>query len=136
MLEVYSDIIKLPHYELKNHSRMSIENRSAQFAPFSALSGFSEEVIETARIVDKKKNMTEEERRILDIKLNLVENHFDSYVEVIYFVPDSKKSGGRYENYKSKIRVIDKSNRIIIFTDKKKIKIDDVIDIKADFIKL
>ena len=136
MLESYNDIIRLPHYELRNHIRMSIENRSSQFAPFSALTGFSEEVIETSRIVDKRKIMTEEEKRILDMKLNLVENNIGSNIEVVYFLPDLKKDGGKYITYKSRVRVIDKANRVLIFIDKKKIRIDDILDIKAEFIKL
>ena len=35
----YDDIINLPHYELKNHQRMSMSSRAGQFAPFSALNG-------------------------------------------------------------------------------------------------
>ena len=38
----YDDIINLPHYELKNHKRMSMESRAAQFAPFAALTGYSD----------------------------------------------------------------------------------------------
>ncbi len=50
----YKDIINLPHHVSKNHPRMSLNNRSAQFAPFSALTGYSEKIKETARITDKK----------------------------------------------------------------------------------
>ena len=46
----YEDIINLPHYEPKYHTRMSIEARSAQFAPFSALTGYEEKVKETGFI--------------------------------------------------------------------------------------
>ena len=54
----YDDIINLPHYEPKNHKRMSIESRSSQFAPFSALTGYEDEVKETARLTDKEISLT------------------------------------------------------------------------------
>jgi hypothetical protein len=38
----YDDIINLPHYEPKNHPRMSMWKRAAQFAPFAALTGYGE----------------------------------------------------------------------------------------------
>ncbi len=39
--EAYEDIINLPHWEPKFHSRMPNRDRAAQFAPFAALTGFS-----------------------------------------------------------------------------------------------
>lgn len=45
----YADIINLPHYEPKHHPRMSMMARAAQFAPFAALTGYSEAIDETAQ---------------------------------------------------------------------------------------
>ena len=45
--EDYSDIIHLPHPEPKNHPRMSMQNRAAQFAPFAALTGYEDVIEET-----------------------------------------------------------------------------------------
>ena len=42
----YDDIINLPHYEPKNHKRMSMYARAAQFAPFTALTGYDDSVKE------------------------------------------------------------------------------------------
>ena len=42
----YMDILTFPHYELRYHERMSLENRAAQFAPFDALTGYKEEINE------------------------------------------------------------------------------------------
>ena len=36
-MEKYKDIINMPHHVSKKHTRMSLEERSAQFAPFAAL---------------------------------------------------------------------------------------------------
>ena len=36
----YNDIINLPHHVSEKHARMTIQERSAQFAPFSALTGY------------------------------------------------------------------------------------------------
>lgn len=45
-IQKYNDIINLPHYVSKKHPRMSLEARSAQFAPFAALTGYEEQVEE------------------------------------------------------------------------------------------
>ena len=40
----YIDIINLPHHRSKKHSHMTLEERSAQFAPFAALAGYEDEI--------------------------------------------------------------------------------------------
>lgn len=50
----YDDIINLPHHESKKHPRMSLEARSAQFAPFAALTGYDEVIKETTRLSEEK----------------------------------------------------------------------------------
>lgn len=44
----YDDIINIPHWDPKTHPRMSNDDRAAQFAPFSALTGY-EEMIEDCK---------------------------------------------------------------------------------------
>ena len=65
----YEDIINLPHYEPKNHPRMSSYNRATQFAPFSALTGYEEQVKETARLTEKKIEIDDGLKEILGNKL-------------------------------------------------------------------
>ena len=47
-MSYYDDIINLPHHVSTKHPRMSMYNRSAQFSPFAALTGY-EKAIEEAR---------------------------------------------------------------------------------------
>ena len=49
----YSDIIDLPHHVSKEHPQMSMYARAAQFAPFSALHGFHEALVETEKKTDE-----------------------------------------------------------------------------------
>ena len=50
----YDDIIDLPHHVSKVHPQMSIWDRSAQFAPFAALTGHEEAIAETARLTNEQ----------------------------------------------------------------------------------
>lgn len=38
------DIINLPHHVSMRHPKMSMFNRAAQFAPFAALTGYSDSI--------------------------------------------------------------------------------------------
>lgn len=44
----YDDIINLEHPTSKTHPRMSAIDRAAQFAPFAALTGFSDVIDDAA----------------------------------------------------------------------------------------
>ena len=50
----YIDIINLPYYKSKKHSHMSLQERSAQFAPFAALTGYEDRIEETKKVVNTK----------------------------------------------------------------------------------
>lgn len=44
----YEDILFHPHHQSPRHPRMSLRDRAAQFAPFTALNGYDETLQETA----------------------------------------------------------------------------------------
>ena len=44
MSEKYDDIIDHEHYQSKKRKHMSMHDRAAQFSPFAALTGYSEQV--------------------------------------------------------------------------------------------
>ena len=69
----YDDIINMSHHISKKHPRMSLENRSAQFAPFAALTGYEDEVEETARITDKRIEITDEIKSKINMKLQIIQ---------------------------------------------------------------
>lgn len=129
----YDSIIDLPHHESKNHKRMPFLDRAAQFAPFAALTGYEESIIETARITDQKIELSKEDLELLSYKLNyLKETKFKEEIEAIYFIFDEKKEGGHYKTYKGKVRRLDEANRILYFEDQTKLSLDLIVDIKNE----
>lgn len=130
----YDDIINLPHYEPKKHKRMSKEARSAQFAPFAALTGYDDAVKETARLTDKRIELDEDEKQILNDKLQhiLENNYLEPIILFTHFIKDNKKTGGKYIEKEGIIKKIDNIKGYIILKDKTKIKIDDIINITSD----
>lgn len=133
-MKKYDDIINLEHYEPKYHQRMSMANRASQFAPFSALVGYSDDINEASRFTYDKKVMMEDMKVILDSKLYFIKKHLNDEVmiTITYFENDHKKIGGRYLEYTGVVKKIDDIKRIIIFRDSKIIKIDNIMDINID----
>ena len=124
----YDDIINLEHHVSTKHSRMSLENRSAQFAPFSALTGYEEAVKEEARVTESRIDIDEEAKIELNEKLNYIMKHLDKniIVSVTYFEKDKKKQGGSYKTIKGIIKKIDDSRKTIKMQTGEIIKIEEL----------
>ena len=129
----YEDILHLPHPEPKKHQRMTLENRAAQFSPFAALTGHNEAIKETERLTDRKIEL--EEDAIADINRTLIwiKDNINNNPEVVvtYFVPDYKKTGGKYVTSTVNISKIDETNHCIITNNEIKIAIHNILEITS-----
>ena len=136
-MKEYDEIINLPHYELKYHKKMTKEARAAQFAPFAALTGFSDDIAETGRLTNMKADICEDTKLIVDRKLQVIKKHLKEKPEVtiLYFKKDKRKQGGAYIKYTGNIKTIDTIEQKIIFTNKKQIALDSIYDINMFFTK-
>ena len=68
----YDDIINLPHHVSKKHPQMPIADRAAQFTPFAALTGYGEQIKETARTTEEFHQVSGREKEELDQKLQIL----------------------------------------------------------------
>lgn len=114
------------------HAKMSMHDRAAQFSPFAALTGHEDAINETARRVDRKIELSEEESEELGRKTDLLLENPDCEVEIVYFVPDKKKEGGSYVTVRGVVKKIDTIERKICLTDGIVISFDDVLEIGGD----
>lgn len=132
-MDNYSDIINLSR-PVSKRPRMSLEQRSAQFAPFAALTGYEGQVKETARLTNKKIEINEELKEILDLKIQLIQKKIKEQpqIEITYFIPDSKKDGGKYEIICNTIQKIDMYTNEFVMLDGTRININDIIDIQGN----
>lgn len=125
----YDDIINLKR-PISKRCPMSMENRAAQFAPFSALTGYSEAIKEVSRITDYKKELSDGLKEIINEKLRIIkDNNYEGLVTITYFVPDGKKSGGVYKTVSDYIKKIDINKCLIILKNDLKIPFKDICDV-------
>ena len=128
----YDDIIKHDRYMLKYHLPQPIQKRAVQFSPFAALTGFDEEIDETARITDTQINLSEDDAVLLNQTLSyLLEHQYEEIsVKLTYFKSDSKKEGGSYIDYKGVFKYFREDTHCLVFQDGKEISIDNIEKIK------
>jgi len=126
----YDDIINLPHPTSERHPRMPMAARAAQFSPFAALTGYEDAVHETARLTSSRAELTEEEKSILDAKLQLLEPGVAA--SFTYFQPDSRKQGGAYLTAAGMVKRMDSCAREVILANGQKIFVDNILQIHCE----
>lgn len=129
----YKDIIDLNRPESK-HARLGIDSRAAQFAPFAALTGYDDEIKETARLTDKKIEVDDGLRDLLNSKLSYLKENIKqrSEITITFFIKDNKKEGGSYETVRGIIKKIDSVEGIIKLENNSIIFMQDVLSITGD----
>lgn len=138
-LRKYGDIIGLPHPVSKTHPGMTASQRAAQFAPFAALTGFDDELAETARYTEERRTLDENRREELDQRLQELQLALDRRdsahgagdngsvtAQITYFSPDEKKEGGAYRTIRGAVKRIDRYLQAIIMDDGTEIPAADI----------
>lgn len=125
----YDDIINLPHHRSKTHPHMPLIDRAAQFAPFAALTGYGDAIDETARLTDGRPDLDEQQLAELNERLLQIMARPNAVVRITYFVPDEKKSGGRYEQAEGVIKKIDEIAKVIVTDGGEKIPLSDIVEL-------
>ena len=128
MPDNYDDIKHLTRPQYDDLHPMSMHDRAAQFSPFAALVGYDDAVAETARLTDSRAELTEDEMSELNANLNRLLDSLDEQpqISVTYFVPDEKKSGGKYVEKVGVVRIYDSYVGELVFTDGVRIAVADM----------
>ncbi len=78
----YEDIIHLPHHVSSKRPQMSLKDRAAQFAPFAAVVGHEKAVKETARLTERRRELDEMEKAIINEQLREIESQLPGGADV------------------------------------------------------
>ncbi len=121
MSNKYSDIINLPHHESKTHPHMSRLDRAAQFAPFAALTGYEEAIIDAAKINEEKKLLASDEIDEIRNRLLVIESQlsYKPFIKIVYYEKNKENGRGNYLNYEGQVKNIDRENNKIVFVSGK-----------------
>ena len=124
----YDAIIDRPHHVSKVHPQMSMINRAAQFSPFAALTGYDDQIAETARLTDRRIELTEAEEAEISEKLAGLKR--DDEVELTWFVPDKKKAGGRYVTEMVVVKQMISTEGRMVLMDGRSIEMSAIIEVE------
>ncbi len=112
------------------YPKMSMSDRAAQFAPFAALTGHKEAILEQQRTTQTKRILSNEEK--LEINEKIIELiNLKSKCRITYFEKDKTKSDGKYLNRVLSFKRIDELNKVLYFKENIQIQIEDIVGIEV-----
>lgn len=112
------------------YPKMPMLDRAAQFAPFAALTGHKEAILEQQRLTQTKRILSNEEKLAINKKIFELMN-LKSKCRITYFEKDKTKSGGQYMESVLSFKRIDELNKVLYFKENIQIQIDDIVDIEV-----
>ena len=129
----YDDIINLPHHVSADRPHMPMIDRAAQFSPFAALTGYDAAIVETARLTDPKRELSEEQKSIISRQLRELQARLktDPSVTVTYYIPDERKTGGAYRAISGTAKKVDEYLGVLEMSNGITIPFDDILRISS-----
>lgn len=112
------------------YPKMPMSDRAAQFAPFAALTGHKEAILEQQRLTQTKRILSNEEKLEINEKIFELMN-LKSKCRITYFEKDKTKSGGQYLKSVLTFKRLDELNKTLFFKENIQIQIDDIVDIEV-----
>ena len=125
----YADIINLPHHVSRKHPQMSMADRAAQFSPFAALTGHDAAIAEAARLTDERPILDESVKQEISALLQLASTDSNLVLNIVYFVPDARKSGGSYTEISGRIKKLLPHEKLLILDTGTRIPVEDIVEV-------
>lgn len=128
---LYDDIIDLPHHVSERHPQMPMIDRAAQFSPFAALTGYDAAIVETARLTDRKRELSEDQKQEINRELKALQARIrtDPAVTVVYFEADGRKAGGAYRTVTGSAKKVDEYLGVLELMDGTAIPFQDILSL-------
>ena len=108
-----SDIIELSRPEPRNHPRMAVRDRAAQFAPFAAMVGHDAAIAEVDRVTEPWHEPSDGELSRLSAALPaLSSSPRGQTLTVRFFERDERKDGGKYITLDGRLLDVDPAREV------------------------
>ena len=125
----YADIINLPHHVSRTHPQMSMADRAAQFSPFAALTGHDAAIAEAARLTDERPILDESVKQEISDLLQLASTDSNLVLNLVYFDPDTRKTGGSYAEITGRIKKLLPHEKLLIMDSGTRIPVADIVEV-------
>ena len=107
---------------------MSMADCAAQFSPFAALTGHDATIAEAARLTDERPILDESVKQEISDLLQLASTDSNLVLNIVYFVPDTRKTGGSYTEITGRIKKLLPHEKLLILDTGTRIPLEDIVN--------
>ena len=108
---------------------MSMADRAAQFSPFAALTGHDAAIAEAVCLTDDRPILDESVKQEISDLLQLTSTDSSQVLNIVYFVPDTRKTGGAYMQITGRIKKLIPHEKLLIMDTGTRIPVEDVVEV-------
>lgn len=136
-MDKYADIMDAERPVSSRHPAMDTLDRAAQFAPFSALTGYDAVIAETARLTEPCIELDESAVDRINETLARIQDRIGEQpvVTLTYFFPDARKAGGAYRKLTGHVKKLDLYEGCLLLTDGTNIPLTYIYELEAPELK-
>ena len=110
---------------------MDMTYQAARFSPFAALTGHDAAIAEAARLTDERPILDESVKQEISDLLQLAATDSNLILNIIYFVPDTRKAGGSYMKITGRIKKLLPHEKLLIMDTGTRIPVEDIVEVTA-----
>ena len=108
---------------------MSMVDQAVLFYPFAAFTGLDGIIAEAARLTDERPILDESVKQEISNLLQLASTDSNLVLNIVYFVPDTRKTGGTYMEITERIKKLIPHEKILIMDTGTRIPVEDIVEV-------
>ena len=104
-------------------------DQAVLFYPFAAFTGHDGIIAEAARLTDERPILDESVKQEISDLLQLAATDSNLVLNIVYFVPDARKTGGSYTEISGRIKKLIPHEKLLILDTGTRIPVEDIVEV-------
>ncbi len=104
-------------------------DQTVLFYPFAAFTGHDATIAEADLLTDERPILDESVKQEISDLIQLAATDSNLVLNIVYFVPDSRKTGGSYTEISGRIKKLIPHEKLLIMDTGTRIPVEDIVEV-------
>ena len=112
---------------------MSMVDQTVLFYPFATFTGHDGIIAEAARLTDERPILDESVKQEISNLLQQAATDSNLVLNIVYFVPDTRKTGGAYMEITGRIKKLLPHEKLLIMDTGTRIPVEEIVEVAVSY---